>query len=847
MPDTEAVSYRLPDDVVPKRYAITLAPALASATFTGQETVALNVRRSVRSITLNAAELAIEAAQLVRPDAPPLTGQFAIDEANERAMFTFDADVSPGDWELQLRFRGTLNDKLRGFYRSTYRDKAGAEHVIATTQFESTDARRAFPCWDEPAFKAVFAVTLVIDPYLTAISNGSIASDSVDATSGRRTIVFNDTMPMSTYIVAFLVGEFQSSRPVDVDGVPVRIWAAPGNGPLCDYALACGEHAVSFFSRYYGIPYPADKLDLIAVPDFAFGAMENLGAVTFRQNLLLVDQEKATHAELESIASVIHHEIAHMWFGDLVTMQWWNGIWLNEAFATFMATLAVDAFKPEWDTWTGFALDRAAALAVDGLQSTRPIEFPVRSPSDADAMFDVLTYEKGGSVLRMLEQYLTPEVFRQGVSEYLRRHAHANAETTDLWDALEDISAQPVRRVMDSWIFQPGFPLLSIERANGKLSIQQQRFLYRREGEVLNQQWQVPVVLRSAGVEQKLLLGGERAEAQLAGGDGPAVVNAGGNGVFRVRYTAALIEQITAGMYDELLPIERFGLLSDAWAAVQAGYDPLSQYLDLTSLFRDESDANVWTTLIGSLAQTRRVVGPEAKAGFEALVRDRLSRVFQRLGWQPVSGESGLMRQLRGQVLRTLGTLGNDQSAQSEARTRFGQDASTIDPDVAAAIISILAYGGNTQRYDEFWQRFKNAPTPQEERRFLFSLATFRERSLIERTLAHCLDGEIRTQDAPYVVGLLFQNTEGGELTWRFVTSNWEEILRLYPENTIIRMLEGITALSTPALANEVTAFFAGHAVPNAGKRLDQHLERMRINVDLRQREQQNLSRYVSR
>jgi puromycin-sensitive aminopeptidase len=338
---------------------------------------------------------------------------------------------------------------------------------------------------------------------------------------------------------------------------------------------------------------------------------------------------------------------------------------------------------------------------------------------------------------------------------------------------------------------------------------------------------------------------------QPAGGtSSPVVVNAGGNGVFRVRYAPDLLAPLTRNMYEELTAIERFGLLNDAWAAVQAGYESLGQYLELTRLFREETDANVWTTLIGSLGGVRRIVQPQAEGGFQALVRDRLGSVWQRLGWQPAEGESGLMRQLRGQVLRTLGMLGNDTALQSAARERFArytQDPLSIDPDVAAGVVGILAFTGDAERYDEFWQRFKSASTPQEERRFLFSLAGFREQAVLQRTLDHCLDREIRTQDAPYVVGLALQNREGTELSWRFLTAHWDEMLRLYPENTIVRMVEGITAISTPELAAEATAFFAGRTVPNAGKRLEQHLERMQINVDLRRREEQNLAAYLAR
>src|SRR5262245_23371397 len=382
-----------------------------------------------------------------------------MDESTERCRLALASPAARGRWRLRLTFRGILNDKLRGFYRSIYKDPSGVTHTMAATQFEATDARRAFPCWDEPALKAVFAVTLAIDPALTAVSNTAIVNERMEA--GRKIVTFADTIKMSTYLVAFVVGDLESTDAVTVGRTPLRVWCVPGKRHLAAFGQAIAADSLRFFEEYYGLPYPSDKLDLLAIPDFAAGAMENLGAITFRETALLVDEEAASHTELERVADVVAHENAHMWFGDLVTMTWWNGIWLNEAFATFMEILAVDDWKPEWKRWTTFGVSRAAAFTVDGLHSTRPIEFPVRAPRDADAMFDVLTYEKGASVLRMLEQYLSPSVFREGVRDYLKTHRFDNADTGDLWAALGRAAHQPIPTVMDGWIFQPGYPLVT--------------------------------------------------------------------------------------------------------------------------------------------------------------------------------------------------------------------------------------------------------------------------------------------------------------------------------------------------------------------------------------------------
>ncbi|MCI0636988.1 MAG: M1 family metallopeptidase, partial [Actinobacteria bacterium] len=417
-------SHRLPRTVVPSRYDIRLEPDLEGATYTGEEAIQVDVRDETDDVQLNAVELTITRVEAEGSDGARLEGTATVDAAgNDRVHLHFPRALRPGEWTLHIAFSGILNDQLHGFYRSTFKDAEGQTHVMAATQFEAVDARRAFPCWDEPALKAVFGVTLVVPDGYTAISNTAPVREA-PAGPGRRAVTFGDTIRMSTYLVAFIVGELASTDPVMISKTPLRVWCVPDKVHLAGFARTAGAFCVEYFERYYGIPYPGDKLDLLAIPDFASGAMENLGAITFRETALLVDESAASHGELERVADVVAHEVAHMWFGDLVTMAWWNGIWLNEAFATFMELLAVDAWKPEWKKWVSFGVGRAAAMGVDGLHSSRPIEFDVRAPRDCEAMFDLLTYEKGASVLRMLEQHIGPDTFREGVRLYLRWHEY---------------------------------------------------------------------------------------------------------------------------------------------------------------------------------------------------------------------------------------------------------------------------------------------------------------------------------------------------------------------------------------------------------------------------------------
>jgi puromycin-sensitive aminopeptidase len=845
--------YRLPRHVRPTRYDLRLEPDLATLSFTGDETVTLEVEEPTAEVVLNAVDLAFGEATLTNALGESFRGTPVVDEAAERCRISFPSRIAPGTWRLRLAFTGTLNDKLRGFYRSSYKDPTGEARLMAATQFEATDARRAFPCWDEPAFKAVFAVTLVIDPKLTAVSNTSIVGERVER--GRKVVTFADSMKMSTYLVAFVVGELEATDPVLVGRTPVRVWCVPGKRHLAAFGHEIGVASLRLFEDYYGLPYPSDKLDLLAIPDFAAGAMENLGAITFRETALLVDARAASHAELERIADVVAHENAHMWFGDLVTMTWWNGIWLNEAFATFMEILAVDTWKPEWQRWTTFGVSRAAALSVDGLHSTRPIEFHVEAPRDADAMFDVLTYEKGASVLRMLEQYLGATVFRDGVREYLRRHAYANAETGDLWAALGRAANQPIPEVMDAWIFQPGYPLVSARLEGRELVLGQQRFTYLPEPlpgstpSPRNQLWQVPLQIRltaggRASTERRLLAGAEvrmpapeRLESVL--------VNDGGHGFYRVRYSGELLERLLAGL-PGLGGIERFNLVNDSWAVTVAGHMALTDYLELTARFRGERDRNVWSVLIASFGALNRIVEPEHRPRLAALVRDRVGAAFAELGWTSRAGEDELTRQLRGDLIRALGVLGDDPGVQARAAELSAQ-APDLDPNVLPAIIGVLAHAGDAARYDEFLKRFRSASTPQEEQRYLYALAAFRQRELLAQTLDRATNGEFRTQDAPFVVRSLLTSVYGRELAWEFVKTNWDTMERQYPKAGLRRLAEGVIGLATPELERDVHAFFQARRPEFGGKTLEQYLEQLRIAVRLRERESAALTKYLTR
>jgi puromycin-sensitive aminopeptidase len=818
--------------VLPSHYSIHLAPDLESATFTGRLSVDVDVRSATNTIVLNAIELTITKATVIAEGAEQVAA-VALDERLERATLTLTDAVDEGPAVVDIEFIGILNDKLRGFYRSTFVDQTGQTRTIATTQFESTNARRAFPCWDEPDIKATFGVTLTHDTDLMAISSGPEIA-TVSLPGGRTTTTFGTTMVMSTYLLAFVIGPLEATEPVDVAGTPLRVVHPLGKGHLAGFALEAGAFALRHFTDYFAIGYPGEKLDLVALPDFAFGAMENLGCVTFREALLILDEDVTTQPEQQRAADVINHEIAHMWFGDLVTMKWWNGIWLKEAFATFCEMHATNAWKPEWKRWDDFGLSRTDAFDTDSLSATRPIEYEVVSPDDAEAMYDVLTYEKGAAVVRMLEQYLGEEPFRDGIRAYLAQHAYGNTETTDLWDALESSTGQPARQIMDSWIFQGGYPLIDIElETPSAVKLSQRRFGY---GDVDPRRWSVPVVLvfGSAGTRNRLpvLLDGESVTVDLGTEPDWVVANADASGFYRVRPSMDLAARLQANL-QQLSAVERYGLIDDAWALVLADQVDPQRSLDLAMVAADtETDLAVWRRIVGVVRSIDRHLTGDAQAIHRARSLTMFNAALDRLGRLPALGESDHHTERRAVLFGAAGTIG-DPEAIALARELIDapQDAART-----AAAIRVIATNGNADDFAAFVDRYDKADTPQEQRRFMFALAAFPGETETAKLLDLIEAGRVRSQDGAHVLAQALANNDASAVVWDYIASNWDAITERYPDNAIPRMLEGCQAVADPDVAGRIDRFFETHTVPQAGQTLFQHLERMRVTVNLRRR-----------
>jgi puromycin-sensitive aminopeptidase len=839
-------AFRLPRSVTPSRYAIELRLDPTASAVDGMVDIAVTVHEAVAEIVLNGKDLADVKGAIIRANEPDIVVDRVVADADaERLTLVLASELPAGACTLRLAFTAQLSDDMVGVYRSRYRDDAGSEHNLIATDFQATNARRCFPCWDEPDLKASFTMTLVVPNGLTALTNTpEISREAADP--GFTRVRFAESMVMSTYLVCVVVGQLAVTPPSDARGVPVRVACRPERAHLAAYANDVAMFALNWYSDYFDIPYPERKLDQAAIPDFAEGAMENTGLITYRETLLLLDPVQAAHDERLVVAEVIAHEVAHMWFGDLVTMRWWNGVWLNEAFATFMAYLCMDAMEPSWRVADAFAASRVGAFEVDSLASTRPIEFPVESPDDASGMFDVLTYNKGASVLCMIEQWLGAERFRAGIRRYLAAHSYGNTETHDLWDALEAESGLPVRRIMDAWIFQPGYPSIHVRRDGDVIRLTAHRFAPSLPDDETT--WPVPLIVRQVLPDgervQHVLVEADGLELPLVHPDAVVVANAGSVAFVRTSYDDDLRARLVERTNLDLTPAERHALVDDAWAAVLAGQSPIASFLDLTTGFAGETAPAVWRPIVRGLGWCDRFLAGEPRERFRDAVRDLVRPALARLGWDAREADTDLDRELRGDLIRTLGVLGNDPDTQARAReteviTRAGVP---IDPSVAAAVVDVVAFTGGPQEYEAFRGRMAVASTPQEQDRYRYALAGFRDPILMQRTLELAMSDAIRPQDAPFVLSRAMTNRDCGGIAWRFVRDHWEALVERCAASNVIYLSFGAFSLTAPDEVADVQAFFLEHDIPQNHLSLVQTMEQQRLLAALRRRAEAELA-----
>jgi len=851
---------RLDPEVRPERVDLHLEldPARGDA-YRGEVALALRLARPKRRIRLHALDLRVASARLERAGAPAMRGERVPDPAAGMLELRFASAVPAGTATLRLAFAGRLRRDLCGLYQAR-----SGPHRFAFTQLEATEARKFFPCFDEPAMKARFRLSVTTAAAHTVVSNAPVERTRA-AGRGRKTVHFAQTPPLSTYLVALAVGPLEASRRVFVGPTPIRVLCAPGKARLADFALEAARESLARLERWFGMPYPYAKLDLVAAPDFEFGAMENAGAVFFRETLLLLDARRATLAEQKRAAEVIAHELAHMWYGDLVTMAWWDDLWLNEAFATWMAFEVVGAWRPEWRMWQEFQHGRAAALDLDALRHTHPIFCEVRTPAEASENFDLITYEKGAAVVRMLERYLGPAAFRRGVRRYLRRHREGNAVAADLWRALREASGQPVEALARAWIEQPGHPLLEVRtRSAGgrnRLQLRQRRFRETPSAARDPERWPIPWVARVAapgrGRGRLLRHLVERASESVPLGRGPAprfvYGNAEEGGFFRVAHGPRDLARLLASLGD-LSAVERMGLVDHQWALVRAGRAGVASLLALADALAHERDPDVLLALERPLGFLARSLVPDAAPGCEAALRGRLVAAFGpalvALGLEPARDEAHETRLRRAALLEIVAGIAGEPRAIEQAAAlgrRYLASRGSVDSNLADAVVGLAARVGDAALQRGFVAAMRGAQTPQEQRRFLLALGAFREPRLVERSLALTLGSAVPTQDVVALLARLLANPAAREATFDFVRSRWPRLRRRMPPLLAGRLIESTWQLLTPMRRRDVARFFAAHPLPAGERALRQALERFDWYAGFRGRAARELARALGR
>ncbi len=843
-----AAAQRLPNTVIPSHYTLKFTPDLANARFSGDETIDVNVDTPTASITLNAVELTFDDVS-VTANGRAQAAKVTLDAQQQSATFTVPQPLVKGPAQIHIRYSGVLNDKLRGFYLS---EAEGRRYAV--TQFEPTEARRAFPSFDEPAYKASFDITVVAPREDMVISNGRIVSDQPGPAPQQHTVRFSTTPKMSTYLVAVLVGEFQCIEGA-ADNIPVRVCAAPGKQELGRFALTAAEHFLSYYDRYFSIKYPYPKLDLIGIPDFEAGAMENTGAITFRDVVLLTNEKEASVQQRKEIALVIAHEMAHQWFGDLVTMAWWDDIWLNEGFATWMESKAVAAWKPEWRLELDEQVSADQAMAADSLENTRPIRQQAETPAQINELFDAIAYNKTAAVLRMVEAYLTPSVFQQGINRYLQAHEYANATAEDFWNALAATSSKPVDRIMISFVTNAGVPLVTPKfrcAAGGNaMVLAQSRFSYQREAAGEKETWAIPVCTApdSAGHAQCELLSQRQQEFKLPACPPFLDLNAGALGYYRSGYGREAMAALAPQVERELSPVERLAMVDNEWALVRAGGHDIGTFMRLAGGMGAERAAETMSELGGHLRYVTDYLASDAdRQQYEAWVRGLLGPAIRELGWTATSSDSDERRALRAAVFYTLGYSGNDPQAfaQAEKLLRdYMQNPASVDPTELDAVFSLAAMHGTPALYDQLLARTKNAPSPDVYYRYLFALTEFRQSQLLQRTLDYALSPAVRSQDMPFLVSAVMYNPAGRDLAWKFVQSHWTQLQEKSSLWGATAFVHAAGTLCSVSGGDQVRQFFAAHPVPAAQRSLKQALEQISDCVSLRAAQQTRLASWL--
>jgi aminopeptidase N len=846
-----AAAQRLPEGARPENYKLTFTPDLEKAKFEGDETMTIRVLKPTSEITLNAVDIDFHDVTITSGGA---TQQAKVmpEKEKEMVVLAVEKPLAAGPATIHITYTGILNDEMRGLYLG--KDDKGRKY--AATQFEATDARRAFPSFDEPDYKATFDITAVADKGQVAISNYKVVSDT-PGPGDKHTVKFATTAKMSSYLAALIVGNFEYIEG-SVDGIPIRVYSTPGKKEMGKFALDAAEYIVGYYDKYFGIKYPYGKLDLIGLPDFSAGAMENVGCITFREVILLIDEKQGSVDLKKTIASVTSHEIAHMWFGDLVTMKWWDDVWLNEGFATWMSSKPIEDWKPEWNFKLDDVSDTAGTLNVDSLANTRPIHQAADTPAQIQELFDGIAYGKAAAVLRMLESYLGEETFRAGVNAYLQQHQYANATADDFWDAQARTSKKPVDKIMPTWVKQAGAPIINVKAqcSNNSTSVtlaQQRYYFDRSKFEAPNDQlWQIPLCLRgsASGSNAKCELMTKKEETvTLPGCSTWVLTNAGATGYYRTAYQPDAVRAVASDAETKLTPGERIALENDIWASVRIGREPVGDYLAFAQGLQSDRNRAVVEELLGGLGYIGQyLVSDSDRDAYHTWLRQYLAPAMKDVGYEPKPGESDEQRTLRSDVFRALGYDARDPETLEEARTIADKalaDPASVDSEIAGGALALAALHGDSAFYDRVMTAMKNPKSPEQYYTYLFTLPRFSDPKLLQRTLDFAISPEVRSQDALQVITSVMRNPAGRELAWNFIQSHWDAVAKAGGPFASAEVVGATSVFCDAGLRDQVTEFFSAHKIAAAERTYKQSIERINNCVDLKSQQEPQLASWL--
>jgi len=845
-----AVAQRLPEVAVPENYKLTFTPDLEKATFEGDETISIRVLKPTKEITLNSADIDFHNITIASGGMTQKASG-TCDKEKEMVVLAVEKELSAGPATIHITYTGILNDEMRGLYLG--KDDHGRKY--AASQFEATDARRAFPSFDEPAYKATFDITAIADKGQVAISNQKVASDR-PGPGGRHTVRFATTAKMSSYLTALMVGNFEYIEG-EADGIPIRIYSSPGKKEMGKFALEAAEQSLMYFDKYFNIKYPYGKLDLVGLADFSAGAMENTGCITFRESLLQIDEKHAAVSLKKNIAVIVSHEIAHMWFGDLVTMKWWDDVWLNEGFATWLSSKPLEAWKPEWNFDLDDVSNTGGTLNTDSLANTRPIQQAAETPAQISELFDGIAYGKAGSVLRMLESYLGEQTFRAGVNAFIEKHQYGNATADDFWDAQAKTSKKPVDRIMPTFVKQAGVPIINVKaQCSGNsttVSLDQRRYFVDREKFQLpnDQLWQVPVCLKSSTGAQRCELLTKRQETfTLPGCSTWVLANAGATGYYRDGYQPDAVRALASDAESKLSPGERIALQADIWSSIRVGGEPVGDYLAFAEGVGADRSRAVLDDVIARLNYIRQYLVTDGDGeAFRGWLRQYLTPILNNVGWEAKPGDSDEQKTLRAHLFASLGYDGRDPAVEEQARKvvdKVLQDPASVDREMAAAALTVASLNGDQVFYNRVMTALKNPKSTEEYYLYFFTLTSFGDPKLQERTLDFAISPDVRSQDAlQLVTGVMFNASDGGKMAWDFVLAHWDAVQKAGGPFASAQVVGATSAFCDAHMRDQVVDFFAAHKVEGAERTYRQSIERINNCVDLRSQQEPQLASWL--